>query len=347
GWPSEVIVFVREDPEYTPTFLAPVGAARRAASAYTRTKRTAGDARRMTRRCKLIGRRTVVAAGTIWPLAMMLPGTASAALRRVTIGANPAGTNFNVIAGGFAQLIQRRLGIPSIVRPYAGSSVYVPLLHRGEITLGINAGIDSYLAFRGEPPYGAPMTRIRALMAVYPLGYAYWVKASSGLRSIEELRGRRVVLNYRSLVQLSRLNRAVLATAGLGEGDIEVVTAAGLPEGASLVAEGRADACAMGYRLPLVLQMHATIPGGLRFLELGGGEAKVAEIMPGAWVEAIEPSETSVGIDGPMRVAMYDTYLTAGLHIEDEDAYRLVELLHGAWAELQSDYTLLADVPSS
>jgi len=300
----------------------------------------------MKKRSTIISRRRVVVAGAAWPLAT-LPGIGSAALRRVTIGANPAGTNFNVIAGGFAQLIQRRLRIQSIVRPYAGSSAYVPLLHRGEITLGINAGIDSYLAFRGEAPYGAPMTRIRALMAIYPLGYAYWVKASSGLRTLDDLRGRRVVLNYRSLVQLSRLNRAVLATAGLGEGDLDAVTAAGLPEGASLVSEGRADAVAMGYRLPLVLQMHATIPGGLRFLEVGSDEAKVAEIMPGAWVETIEPSDTTVGMDRPMRVAMYDTYLTAGLHIENEDAYQLVELLYGSWAELQRDYTLLAQVPQS
>ncbi len=301
----------------------------------------------MTNRRSMIGRREILAAGASWPALAAWPGTATAALRRVTIGANPAGTNFNVIAGGFAQLIQRRLRIPSIVRPYAGSSVYVPLLQRGEITLGINAGIDSYLAFRGEEPYGVPMTRIRALMAIYPLGYAYWVKASSGLRTIADLAERRVVLNYRSLVQLSRLNRAVLATAGLDERSFNAVTAAGLPEGAGLVAEGRADAVAMGYRLPLVLQMHATIPGGLRFLELGDDEAKVAEVMPGAWVETVEPGENAVGIDGPMRVAMYDTYLTAGLHIADEDAYQLVELLYTAWADLQRDYALLIDVPQS
>src|SRR5690606_20312022 len=184
-------------------------------------------------------------------------------------------------------------------------------------------------------------------MAIYPLGYTYWVRESSQLRRIADLRGRRVVLNYRSLVQLSRLNRAVLATAGLGEADVDVVTAAGLPEGARLVAEGRADAVAMGYRLPLVLQMHATIPGGLRFLDMGDDEAKVGEIMPGAWVETLEPQETTVGVDAPIRIAMYDTYLTGGLHLEDEDAYGLVELLHGAWAELQRDYTLLVPVPQS
>src|SRR5690606_6948637 len=134
-------------------------------------------------------------------------------------------------------------------------------------------------------------------MAIYPLGYTYWVRDSSPIRRIADLRGRRVVLNYRSLVQLSRLNRGVLATAGLSESDVDVVTAAGLPAGARLVAEGRGDAVAMWYLRPLVLQIHARIPGGLRFLEMGEDECKVAEIMPGAWVETLEPDATTVGVD--------------------------------------------------
>ena len=95
----------------------------------------------------------------------LAPRTLRAELRRVTIGANPAGTNFNVIAGGFAKVIQQKLGIASIVRPYSGSSVYLPMLQRGEITLGINSGIDSYLAYNGDAPYPAPMQNLRALMA--------------------------------------------------------------------------------------------------------------------------------------------------------------------------------------
>src|SRR5690606_17749158 len=113
--------------------------------------------------------------------------------------------------------LQEALGIQSIVRPYAGSSVYVPLLHRGEIALGINSSIDSYLAFAGQPPYAAAMSNLRALLSAYPLEYMFWVRASSGLVRVDDLRGRRVVLNYRGLVPLDRLNRAILATAGLTE----------------------------------------------------------------------------------------------------------------------------------
>ncbi len=269
---------------------------------------------------------------------------ARARLSRITIGANPPGTNFNVIAGGFAKLLQESLGIPSIVRPYSGSSVYVPLLQRGEITLGINSSIDSYLSYTGRSPYSAPMTNLRALMAVYPLGYMYWVKARSNIYRIEDLRGRRVVLNYRSLVPLDRLNRAILATGGLTQSNVTALTAAGLPEGARIVLTGRADAVAMGYRLPLVRQMHVAIPGGLRFLTMGGDESKVAELMPGAWVTTITPQASDVGMDGPTRTAMYDTYLNTGTHLDDDDAYRIVASLHAQWPELQRDYPLLASV---
>jgi len=296
----------------------------------------------MSKRARL-SRRSILLAG----LSSLAGGAARAQLARITIGANPAGTNFNVIAGGFAKTLQEVLTIPSIVRPYSGSSVYIPLLERGEITLGINSSIDSYLAFTGQAPYPVRMPRLRALMSVYPLGYMYWVRANSDLRRVEDLRERRVVLNYRGLFVLDRLNRAILATAGLAENDVDSRTAAGLPEGARLVAEGRADAVAMGYRLPLVKQMHATIPGGLRFLQMGAAPERVNELMPAAWVETVVPETTDVGLSGPTSLAMYDTYLNASTALADTDAYRIVAALHGRWGRLQSDYSLLATVPAA
>lgn len=293
----------------------------------------------------MIPRRELVIRAAAAVLAAAVPlGSARAELRRITIGANPAGTNFNLVAGGFAKALHETLGIPSIVRPYSGSSVYVPMLQRGEITLGVNSSLDSYLAYTGQSPYRAAMPRLRAVMAVYPLGYMFWVKAASGLRRVEDLRGRRVVMSYRGLVVLDRLNRAILASGGLSEDDVEPVTAAGLPEGARIVQEGRADAVAMGYRLPLVRQTHTSLPGGLRFLTMGTDTARVPEIMPGAWVETVEPDATTVGIDAPVRVAMYQSYLNTGLHLADEDAHAIVAALHASWPDLRSAYSVLAPV---
>jgi TRAP transporter TAXI family solute receptor len=271
---------------------------------------------------------------------------ARAQLRRISIGSNPAGTNFHLVAGGLAKLFQEHLDIPSIVRPYSGSSVYLPMLQRGEIALGINSSLDSYLAYRGLAPFPAPLANVRALFGVYPLGYMFWTRASDDMRRIEQLRGRRVVVNYRGLVGLDRLNRAILATAGLTEADIVPVTTAGLGEGARAVLEGRADAVAMGYRLPLVSQMNASIPGGLRFLTMGADEDRLAQEMPGAWVGTLEPTAATVGVEDPVRIANYQTWLNSGVHLSDNDAYSLVATAHRNWASLQRDYSVLAPVPS-
>ncbi len=223
----------------------------------------------------------------------------------------------------------------------------MPLLQRGEIALGVNSAIDSYLAYAGQAPFPAPMTNIRALLGIYPLGYMFWTPARSGLTRIEDLRGKRVVLNYRGLVGLDQLNRAILATGGLTETDVITVTSAGLGEGARAVLEGRADAVAMGYRLPLVVQMHAAIPGGLRFLTMGNDESQVTSRMPGAWVDSLQPGPATVGIEGPIRIANYQTFLNTGTHLPESIAYDIVKAIHTHWNELQRDYAVLAPVEST
>jgi uncharacterized protein len=294
-----------------------------------------------------ITRRSVLALALSGALADIAPRIGAAALARITIAANPPGTNFNVIGGGLAKLLHETLGIPSIVRPYAGSSVYLPLLERGEVTLGINGGIDAFVAFMGEPPYRARLKNLRVLMAVYPLEYMYWVRASSGMHRVEDLKGKRVVLDYRSLVVLGRLNRAILATGGLTEADVEPVTAAGLVEGARALLEGRADAVPTGYQLPIVRQTHVGISGGIRFLTMGGDESALARTMPGATVTTLAPDRLSVGIDRPIRAAVYDTYLTTGVHLAAADAYAIVGAVYAHWTELQRDYPLLGSVRAS
>ncbi|MGE4658464.1 MAG: hypothetical protein AAEI08_05965 [Gammaproteobacteria bacterium] len=63
---------------------------------------------------------------------VLLASDVHAQLRRIAIGSNPAGTNYYVVAGGIAKFLQEETRIPAIVRPFSGSSVYIPMPHRGE-----------------------------------------------------------------------------------------------------------------------------------------------------------------------------------------------------------------------
>ena len=294
---------------------------------------------RETRRATFLG--LTLAAGLMWAFASDL---AEAQLRRIAIGSNPAGTNYYVVASGIAKLLQDETGIPSTVRPFSGSSVYMPMLQRGEIALGINTEIDSLSAFEALDPYPAPMSNLRLVAAMMPLRDNLMVRADSGMRTIEDLRDRRVVVAIRSNVALERWHWALLATGGLGPDDIDMVSVASLPDGVRLLTEGRVDAAPIGIATALARQAEATIPGGIRFLGVGRDEAQLTDTMQGARVDPFTPEMAAVGVPEPTRLARFATYLNTGAHLDDDDAYLIASTIHRQWETLRRDYALLAAV---
>ncbi len=266
--------------------------------------------------------------------------------RELTIASNPAGTHSYTVAGGLARVLQEEQGVRATIRPFSGSSVYQPMLHRGEIALGLNTGIDSYVAYRGLPPYENAMPNLRLLGMMFPLRIMYMVRADSGLRSIEDLRGRRVVVTFRANAALEQLHRGILATGGLTVDDVESMTVAGLPEAMRMLAEGRADAVPTGMNTALSMQVDSTLPGGVRYLTMGQDEARLPETMPGVRIVTALPDETTSGVEGPTRVSWVPDYLNTGIHMSDDDAYRIIRTIHENWEELRSAYVQMRTTPA-
>ena len=281
-------------------------------------------------------------AGLVLIAAATVPLAAEAQLRRIAIGTNPAGTNYFLVASGLARVLQDETQIPSTVRPFSGSSVYIPMLQRGEIPLGVNTQLDSYVAYSGLDPYPVAMTNLRLLLSLMPLLDNFLVRADAGIETVADLAGHRVITAVRSNVALERWHLGILATGGLGFEDIEALSVASLPDGIRMLTEGRADAAPIGLDTALVRQAHATIPGGVRFVGLGGDESRVLDSVPGARVHVADTA--SVGIPVPTRVARFDTYLNTGPHISDDDAYLIVRTIHTHWDSLRRDYALLEPI---
>ena len=109
--------------------------------------------------------------------------------RLITIGTNPAGTHAYAVAAGLAKALQENGSMRATIRPFSGSSVYLPLMHRGEIALGLNTSVDSYLSYSGLPPFDVPLTNVRLVGMMFPLPIMYMVRADSDIYSVEDLRG--------------------------------------------------------------------------------------------------------------------------------------------------------------
>ena len=271
----------------------------------------------------------------------------TAANTQITIASNPAGTNVYTIAGGLAKLIQEESGMRATIRPFSGSSVYLPMLQRGDVALGLNTNIDGYLSFRGLAPYDAPMRNLRTLGMMFPLHITFMVRADSDLYRIEDLRDRRVAVTFRANAALEQLHQGILATGGLDFDDIEPMTVAGLREATTALQEGRADAVPIGLGTALGMETNAALSNGIRYLTMGQDEARLAEIMPGTRVVTIEPGDNSVGIPGPIRVSSVPDMLNTGVHMSDDQAYEIIQTIHSNWESLREDISLLADVQAA
>jgi len=287
----------------------------------------------------VITRRALLAAGAV----VWLGPQARAQLRRVTIGTNPAGTAFFLVGGGIAKMLSDKAGIQAIAQPYAGSSVYLPLIQAGEVTMGISTNLDSGGAYRGEQGRQA-MRGLRALCRLWPLPYGYVVRGDSAIRSMADLKGRRVVVDIAANASLGGANKALLAVGALKEGDFSAVAVGGLPQGIKAITDGAIDAMPVAVGMPLVREANAAIPGGLRFLPIDGPNGTdefLDRQLDGFASIAMTPSPAAPEIREPIRIGALDVYMIVGDAMREADATRLVELIHDSWEGLQQDYASL------
>lgn len=289
---------------------------------------------------------TKVLAFGIAAIAMAATTAAEAKLKRITIGSNRQGSVFFLLASGFAKEFQQQLKIKSTAQPHAGSTVYMSVVNAGEITLGLNNSMDSGAASRGASPFKSKLKNIRAIARVWVIPYGLMVKANSGINSVSDLKGKKVVTTTGPIVNLTKLNIAYLQSGGLTVKDITAVKSGGIVDNINKVVEGRAAASAVALGMPAVRKAHASVPGGIRIIPLGGvgSDEFLGREVPGSRGLVQKPGKTRPFLTAPTRVAAFDAYLNSGKAVAEEDAYKIIKVLHTNWKKLQKSYGPLRGV---
>lgn len=267
-------------------------------------------------------------------------GTAEAKLKRITVGTNPQGSVYFLLGSGFAKLFQEQMGVRANAQPHAGSSVYLPLMEAGEMTLGINSSLDSGMAWGGVAPYKKATKNVRSIARVWILPYAYMVKENSGIKTLADLKGKRVVVNFKTNVSLGQANRTILSSAGLTEADITPVDSGGVVASIGMVVQGRVDAAPIATGMPAMRKAHATVPGGLRIIPIGpkGTDEFLGKGMAGLYTVKEKNSKRKPFVRDNITIAAFDSYLNAGTQVSDEDAYQMAKAAYDNWKQMQKDY---------
>jgi TRAP transporter TAXI family solute receptor len=276
----------------------------------------------------------------------LTPGTSVfAQAKRITIGTNPAGSIYYSIGGGLAKVLTEQMGVQAIVQPLAGSSVSLPLINNGELTAGLTSTLDSGAAYRGENDYqGKSMKNLRSLVRIFSLPYTFTVRADSGIKTMADLKGKRVVMEFKALLGLKPMNESLVMAGGLKLSDVIPVSVGGLKQGLDAVADKSADASAVAAGIPMVQEMHASVPGGVRYLDVTGPKATdefMAETLPGTSLMKLTPNARMPEVTEPVTIGTYDVFLVVGKDLSEADATKMTSVLIDSWPALQKDYPAL------
>jgi TRAP transporter TAXI family solute receptor len=258
---------------------------------------------------------------------------------RITIGTNPQGTFYYAIGGGFAAKLQETLGRPATVQPMTGSSVYIPLVAAGELTVGLNSSIDLGGFYNGDYD-GKAIKNLRVLARLFPLRQAFATRANDNLVTIADLKGKKVVTAFTSLAAIGKVDVAMLVADGLTESDVEGVTVSGLKSGLDGLIDGSLDATGIAIGIPLTQEAHATIPGGIRYISITGADAgtKISEFYPGVYLTTVNPTPRMPEVTEPITISAYDVFISTSAELSDEDATAILGVLWDSLEQLKTDY---------
>ena len=94
----------------------------------------------------------------------------------------------------------------------------------------------------------------------------------------------------------------------------------------------------------MVQEMHASVPGGVRYLNVTGANATdefMANALPGSSLMKLQPNPRMPEVTEPVTIGTYDVFFVVGKGLSDADATKMTSILIDAWPGLQKDYPAL------
>lgn len=177
------------------------------------------------------------------------PGT-SGERKFITIGTAPGGGAFSAVGNAIANTLDatNESNMKVSAQGTKGTQENIRKLEAGEIEFGMANAAISYFATRGEGSWETPRD-IRVVATMAPNVGVFVTTASSGIKTIADLKGKRVVMGPPG-AGFDFFLKPLLEVHGLTYEDMDVLNGNYLAA-SEMLGDGKADAAFMGGAIPI------------------------------------------------------------------------------------------------
>lgn len=275
------------------------------------------------RRAFALGFAFVAAAGVIGG------GEALAQKKVLVIGGTSGAGVVTAATSGVAKIISQNSPIAVRVRNFSTPEAWLPELDSGKIDLGTHFAATAWLVYNqiDSNLELKNLRLVRSSAATTPIGFM--VRADSDIKSVGDLKGKRVAGGYGGHPIMRRLAGGVLTAYGLGWSDVQMVPVPAAQQGSEALVDGRVDAAWYAVFAPATREAHTKI--GVRFLPLDMTPERLEivrkEIFPGILPIAV-PADMPWAPKGTGLIS-YEYYVLASTHTDADSVKTVLETL---WA---------------
>jgi uncharacterized protein len=263
--------------------------------------------------------RRVIQAAAIVAVAASAPGLAGA--QTYGFATLPPGSLNHTTASAVAKVLKEKAGLNVLVQPTAGDQVIVPMVAQGEVEIGISNAMEVHDGFNK----GAKDLRI--IGSSHALRVGFFVRKDSGIKTVADLKGKRIPYGFSAMRALEPTVRAILATSGLTQADIRPVLVPNVVRSADDFAAGAADAFYFAFGAPKVREVDASV-GGIRMTQIDEkGMAAARKIERWGYLTEVKPGPAFVGVEAPMKVYSFDNLFFTNAKTSDDFVYKFLDTL--------------------
>ncbi len=171
----------------------------------------------------------------------------------------------------------------------------------------------------------------------------FFVRKDSGMRTIADLKGKRVTMGFSAMRDIDNVARSMLATAGLTEADVKPVLVPNVVRSADDFVAGASDMFFFAFGAAKVREVDVTV-GGIRVLEIDpAGMPAARKIMPWAYLTDATPGPIFTGVEKPMKVYSFDNVIITNAKVPDDFIYKMLETMEKNKDDLIAVQPILRD----